>query len=130
VAETIERTATELVAQLNARLAQYEDAETAISVYKMANWLINRLAEVKEAALDLAEHDMRDRSLDALQTPVGSAGWTEPKATQLDEEAWREALSADRRLLEIQRAYDQAQGALEQAQGPYCELPESRFFIR
>lgn len=83
----VERTARELISQLNEMLAQNEDAETAVAVYKTANWVIGELDEVKGSALELAEQDMRQRDLDNLKTAAGSAGRTEPKAKQLDEQA-------------------------------------------
>jgi hypothetical protein len=125
-----EQMATRLVAELTGRLRQHEDAETAIDVYRTANWIIGQLEEIKDAALDLAEKDMEQRGLDKLSTPTGSAGWTEPKAKQLDEEAWTRALAKNPRLRQIEREYETARATLEQAQEPFEELPESRFYIR
>jgi hypothetical protein len=125
-----EQMATRLVAELTGRLRQHEDAETAIDVYRTANWIIGQLEEIKDAALDLAEKDMEQRGLDKLSTPTGSAGWTEPKAKQLDEEAWTRALAKNPRLRQIEREYETARTALERAQEPFEELPESRFYIR
>jgi len=129
-ARSPEETAGRLVAELSGELRQNEDAETAVEVYKMANWIIGRMEEVKQAALNLAEHDMEQRGLERLDTPTGSAGWTEPKARQLDETAWARAMAKDPRLREIQRTFEEAEGALERAREPYKELPESRFYIR
>jgi uncharacterized protein involved in exopolysaccharide biosynthesis len=39
-------------------------------------------------------------------------------------------MGKDPRLRELQRDYDAARSALERAQRPYEELPESRFYIR
>jgi len=125
-----EQTATRLVAELTGRLRQNEDAETAVDVYRTANWIMGQLEEVKDAALDLAEKDMEQRGLDRLSTPTGSAGWTEPKAKQLDEEAWTRALAENPQLRQIKREYEAASEALERAQEPFKELPESRFYIR
>lgn len=125
-----EQTATRLVAELTGQLRQNEDAETAVDVYKTANWIIGQLEEVKAAALDLAERDIEQRGLDKLSTPTGSAGWTEPRARQLDEEAWARALAKNPQLREIEREYEAAKTALERAQEPFKELPESRFYIR
>jgi hypothetical protein len=125
-----EQTATRLVAKLTGRLRQHEDAETAIDVYRTANWIIGQLEKVKDAALDLAEKDMEQRDLDKLSTPTGSAGWTEPQAKQLDEEAWTRALAKNPRLRQIEREYETAREALERAQEPFEELPASRFYIR
>ena len=125
-----EQTATRLVAQLTGQLRQNEDAETAIDVYKTANWIIGQLEGVKDAALDLAEKDVAQRGLDKLSTPTGSAGWTEPKARELDEEAWARALTRNPRLREIEAEYEAARTALERAQESFKELPEPRFYIR
>jgi hypothetical protein len=122
--------AARLVAELSSELRHSEDAETAIEVYKMANWIIGQMEEVKQAALNLAEDDMEQRGLERLDTPVGSAGWTEPKARQLDETAWARAMARDPRLREIQRTFEEAESTLERAQEPYRELPESRFYVR
>lgn len=125
-----EQTATRLIAELTGRLRQREDAETAVEVYKTANWIISQLEEVKDAARDLAQSDMEQRGLDKLDTPTGSAGWTEPQVRQLDEEAWARALTRNRRLMEIQREFERAKRELERAQEPFRELPPSRFYVR
>jgi len=125
-----EQTATRLVAELKRVLRDREDAETAIDVYKTANWIIGQLEEVKEDALRLAEADVDQRGLEDLDTPTGSAGWTEPKVQQLNEEAWAKAMGKSPRLREIQREYEAARSALERARRPYEELPEPRFYIR
>jgi hypothetical protein len=125
-----EEIVSELLAELRSELAQEEDAERAVEVYKMANWIISQLEELKESALKLAEQDMQQRNLTSLKTMAGSAGWTVPQARQLNERAWKEALVSDSRLMEIQRQFDLAQAVLDKAQEPFTELPESRFFIR
>ncbi len=128
--KTAEDLANQLTARLREMLSRNEDAESSIAIYKMANWVIGQLEDVKQAAIDLAEEDMRQRKEDSLKTPAGSAGWTEPRARVLDEENWLKALAKDSRLMRIQREYDQAQAALQQAQEPYLETTDSRFFIR
>jgi hypothetical protein len=125
-----ERTATHLVTELTGELRRHEDAETAIQVYKMANWIIGQMEEVKAKARQLAEADMEQRGLDELDTPTGSAGWTEPQVRQLDEEAWARAMGRNPRLMELQREFEEAEAALEQAREPFKELPEPRFYIR
>lgn len=128
--QTVEEKARELVSALNGQLARREDAESAVEVYRTANWVISMLDEVKQNALNLAEDDMRQRGVEHLRTPAGSAGWTQPQSRQLDEEAWMAALAANPELMRIQRTYDLAEAALQQAQEPYLGLPEARFFIR
>jgi hypothetical protein len=125
-----EQTATQLIAELTGQLRQNEDAETAIDVYRTANWIISQLDSVKHEALRLAEHDMEQRGLDTLRTPSGSAGWTEPKASQLNEEAWTRAMMRNPHLREIEQQYKAARETLEQAQEPFKELPDPWFYIR
>jgi hypothetical protein len=119
-----------LIAQLTDQLRHNEEAETAIDVYRTANWIISQLESVKAEALRLAEQDMQQRGLDALRTSSGSAGWTEPKARQLNEDAWAKAVAGNPHLREILRQHEAARETLEQAQQPFMELPESRFYIR
>ncbi|HEY5572337.1 MAG TPA: hypothetical protein VIK64_04900 [Anaerolineales bacterium] len=126
----LEDTARQLINQLTEILARNEDAESAIAVYKTANWIISELESTKETGLNLAEQDMQERELSHLRTPAGSAGWTEPRARQLNEQVWLEAMARDTRLMRIQRDYDAARAALEQVQEPYMDTPEPRFFIR
>jgi len=128
--QSAEQITTRLVSRLRQQMAQQEDAASAISTYKTANWAMGQLDEVKREALQLAERDMQEENRESLKTSLGSAGWTEPKAKQLDEEAWREALANNPRLMQIQREFDLAQAALEQAQQPFMKLAQSRFFIR
>jgi len=126
----LEDTARQLINQLTEILARNEDAESAIAVYKTANWIISELESTKETGLNLAEQDMQERELSHLRTPAGSAGWTDPRARQLNEQVWLEAMARDTRLMRIQRDYDAARAALEQVQEPYMDTPEPRFFIR
>jgi hypothetical protein len=120
----------QMVSGLHSLLSDAEDAETAISIYKQTDWIIYQLEGIKDQALTLAKQDMRRRELASLKTPVGSAGWTEPRAPQLDEKSWRLAMTEDPRLMEVQQAFDQAKTILERVQEPFMELPESRFYIR
>jgi hypothetical protein len=127
---TIDQVVAQLIAQLHAQMTATEEAEMAIAIYKKANWAASLLEEVKQAALVLAQEDMEQRGIDALKTAVGSAGWTKPEARQLQEQQWHAALAGDPKLLQLQRAFDLAQGALHQAQETYRALPEPRFVIR
>ena len=128
--ETVEQVARQLINMLRSELSRHEDAETAIDVYKTANWIINELDEVKQTCSNLAEQDMEERGLSHLRTRVGTAGWTEPQARQLDEQAWRRAMAESPDLMAVQRDFDLAEARLRQAREPYMELPEPRFFIR
>ena len=125
-----EQTTTRLVGELKRILRHSEDAETAIDVYKTADWIIGLLEEVKEEALSLAQADVEERGLEDLEAPAGSAGWREPNRPRLNEEAWVEAMGKDPGLRKIQQDYEAARSALERAQRPYGELPEPRFTIR
>jgi hypothetical protein len=120
----------QVLAELSDRLAETEDAETAIAIYKIANLIAGQLEDIERAALTLAERDMKHREVEALTTAVGSAGWARPEAEQVDEKAWRRALDRNPNLREIQRDFDMAQAVLRQAQEPYLKLPEPGFFIR
>ncbi len=128
--QTIEQVANHLVNMLNQQMSEYEDAETAIATYKTANWVISQLDDVKRSAVTLAQQDMLLHGKANLKTSAGSSGWTQPKARQLNERAWREALAQNPDLLRLQREYDQAQARLQQAQEQYMETPEPSFFIR
>lgn len=127
--QRVQDTANQLINQLMGGMAEAEDAESAIQAYKLANYVISQLDRVKTSALALAEQDMKARGLENVRTPEGTAGWTEPKVKQLDERAWHQALARDNDLMRVQREYDQAQAALDEARRPYLTLPESRFYI-
>lgn len=75
--------------ELAQELAQYEDADTAIAVYKEANLLISQFEEVKKAALNLAESELLATGETNLKTAIGSCGWSQPKTRQLDKDAWQ-----------------------------------------
>lgn len=116
--------------ELAQKLAQYEDADTAIAVYKEANFIISQLEEVKRAALNLAESELRATGETGRKTAAGSCGWTIPKTRQLDKDTWQSALVEDTNLTTIQVNFDRAKATLEKAQEPFMRLPEERFFIK
>ena len=120
----------QLIIDLNTRLTEAEDAETAIAIYRMASWLISQLDEVRQTASAMAEVDMKGREVESLRTPVGSAGWILSEEEQLDESAWRAALAQNPALVEVRRQFEAARVALREAQKPYMETPPPRFFIR
>ncbi len=125
-----ETVASELIHSLQQMLGTQEDADTAIAIYKLCNWVNSQLETVKQEALTLTEQELTAKGMPAIKTPIGSAGWTQPEVKQLDEAAWFAALAQNPTLMERQRAFDLAQAALQQAQAPYLKLPGSRFFIR
>lgn len=116
--------------ELTQKLTQYEDADTAIAVYKEANFIISQLEEVKKAALSLAESELRSTGEAGRKTVAGSCGWTVPKTRQLDKDAWQAALAEDTNLTTVQVNFDRAKATLEKAQEPFTKLPEGRFFIK
>lgn len=116
--------------ELTQKLTQHEDADTAIAVYKEANFIIGQYEEVKKAALNLAENELRLSGEAERKTIAGSCGWTKPKAKKLNEIKWRDAIKDDRELQRLEYQFNQLKSDLEEAQLPYMELAESRFFIR
>ena len=125
-----ETVASELITALEQQLTAHEDAETAIAIYKLCNWVNGQLETVKQEVLALTEQELTAKGMSALKTPIGSAGWTQPEVKQLDEAAWLAALAQNPSLMERQRVFYLAQAALQQAQASYLKLPGSRFFIR
>jgi hypothetical protein len=119
----------QLITGLNARLAEADDAETAIAVYRLANWLIGELDQVRRSALDVAEHDLDRREVQSLKTPVSTAGWRRSDAGRLDEKAWRSALERNHDLAELQHRFEVASIRLREAQRPYMEPPPPEFII-
>jgi hypothetical protein len=75
-----EQTVEDLINHLTGQLSAEEDVGAAIDVYKTANWIISRLDDLKQHALNLAENDLRLSNQTYMKTAAGSAGWTEPKA--------------------------------------------------
>jgi hypothetical protein len=116
--------------ELTQKLAQYEDAETAIAVYREANHIISQFEEIKQAALNLAESELRSTGETSYKTAIGSCGWTQPKTRQLDKDAWQAAVADDSDLSAIQTNFNRAKSLLEKAQEPFTRLPEGRFFIK
>ena len=117
------------VLELERKLDEAGDAETAVAVYKSADWIIDQLEVVKERARALAEEDLKDRREDSVSTPVGSAVWAEPDEAPVDEEAWQEALARDASLQRLVRDFEEAQAALEKARAGYRRAPEQRLVV-
>lgn len=127
---TPELLAAKFVGSLGAKLAEYEDAETAIAVYRQANVTINELKRIKELCLDLAQSELRANGETHRATVLGSAGWSQPKTPRLDKGAWEHAAALEPDLAKIQADFDRAKKLLEVAQEPFMVLPEPAFFIR
>lgn len=118
------------VIELAQKLAQYEDADTAIAVYKEASLLIGQLEDVKQSALSLAESELRSTGEVSRKTIVGSCGWTSPKTKQLNKAAWQSAIAESADLTAVQVNFNRAEETLKKAQEPFMVLPEGRFFIK
>lgn len=116
--------------ELAQKLTQYEDVDTAIVVYREANLAIAEFEKVKQAALSLAENELRSTGEANHKSIAGSCGWTQPKTKQLDKGAWQAALATNAELECYQINFDQAEKLLRKAQEPFMKLPEGRFFIK
>lgn len=116
--------------ELAQKLTQYEDVDTAIAVYKEANFIIGQLEDVKKAALSLAENELGLSGEVKRETIAGSCGWTAPKTKQLNKGKWQAAIAESGDLNSIQINFNVAEKLLKKAQEEYMELPEGKFFIR
>lgn len=116
--------------ELTQILTQYEDAASAIAVYKECNLAIAEYEKIKEAALQLAQNSLEETGETTLKTLVGSCGWTEPKTPQLNKERWQQAIIEDTNLATVQRNFRAAEQTLKRWQQPYMILPAKRFYIR
>lgn len=118
------------IIELTNILTQYEDAESAIAVYKEANLAIAEYEKIKQAALELAQHSLEETGETGLKTLVGSCGWTMPKTPQLDKEAWRQATLSDAELWNVDNEFAMAESRLKGYQQSFMVLPPKRFYIR
>ncbi len=120
--------------ELSAILKKYEDAESAILVYKEAGAIIKAFDEpydtVRKTAKAMAEADLRGTGERKRVTNTGNCGWTKPKKAKLDPEQWRGAQREDSELADLQKAFDNAEADLVLAQEPYMVLPAGSFYIK
>ena len=79
--------AREPIYSLRQKLAEAQDAETAVAIYKETEEIRRQLEEIQAAARHLAEQDMQARGLESLETPVGQAHWQQPEEPVLDQAA-------------------------------------------
>ena len=114
-----ELNAREPMYSLRQKLAEAQDAETAIAIYKEADEIRRQLEEIQTSARDLAQQDMQARGLESLQTPVGQAHWQQPEEPVLDQTAWAEAVAEDPALRNMQRDVELAYEELREAQAPF-----------
>ena len=115
-------------------LKKYEDAESAILVYKEAGAITAAFVEpynvVRKTAKAMAEGELRTAGERKRITSTGNCGWTQPKKPVLDAAAWKEAMREHAKLSTIQRAFDNAEADLELAQEPFKVLPAGNFYIK
>jgi hypothetical protein len=118
--------------ELLTTLHEFEDATSAISVYKEAVGYIKAFKEVQQAALDCAAAEMQSDGVLHTKTDFGTAGWTKPRTPRLDRDIWAGMIARNEQLKQLQDEADQATARLEQAQheaGCFF-MPEPRFYIR
>jgi hypothetical protein len=115
-------------------LKKYEDAESAILVYKEAGAITKAFVEpyetVRKTAKAMAEADLRTSGERKRITSTGNCGWTKPTKPVLDAAAWKEAQRKHPKLSTIQRAFDNAEADLDLAQEPFKVLPSGNFYIK
>lgn len=120
--------------ELAAILKKYEDAESAILVYKEAGAIMKAFDEpydaVRMTAKAMAQADLRLGGERKRVTNTGNCGWTKPKKAKLDPEQWRSAQREDADLADLQKAFDNAEADLVLAQEPFMVLPEGSFYIK
>lgn len=116
--------------ELAAILAQYEDEESAILVYKEAASIMAEYNKVKQQCVQMVEASLIASGKTKLVLDVGTAGWSAPKKKKLNEARWLAALEVDTDLAALQGKFHDAEQELERAQEPFMELPEGRFYIR
>ncbi|MFN2289875.1 MAG: hypothetical protein ACK2UC_01670 [Anaerolineae bacterium] len=124
-----ELNAREPIYSLRQKLAEAQDAETALAIYKEAGEMRRQLEEIQASARALAEEDLQERGLESLETPVGHAHWQQPEEPVLDQAAWAEAVAEDPSLRSMQRDVELAYEELRQAQAPFMQPAEPIFEI-
>jgi hypothetical protein len=118
--------------ELRDKLQLHEDATSAIAVYLEAQSYIKQFEEVKAAALNCAQADMKADGVVHSKTDFGSAGWTRPKTPQLDKGKWATLIEHNARLKALQDEADRAADLLKTAQeeAGCMVLPSPRFYIK
>lgn len=116
--------------ELTQKLTQYEYVDTAIAVYKEANFIIGQYDEIKKNCLSLAENELMSTGEVHRKSIVGSCGWTEPKTKKLNEAKWRRAVNQNKELMKLEDEFERIRNSLSLAQAEFMELPEGRFFIK
>ena len=120
--------------ELAAILKKYEDAESAILVYKEAGAITKAFVDpydiVRKTAKAMAEDDLRGTGERKRITNTGNCVWTNPTKPVLDEADWKEAQREHSKLSTIQRTFDNAEADLKLAQEPFMVLPAGTFYIK
>ena len=127
--------------ELAGKLAQYENVETAVAVYKEAAGLAAAYKAVMDAARQFVGAYVRETGEVKGRTAIGSFGLTRPKKKfALDTDAWERAAQSRPELRQTQIAFERAKAeyeaarrALDAAQTPFKTLdvtPKGNPYIR
>ena len=101
-------------------IAAYKEAKSYAAEY-------DKLADaLREKARELLEYS----GATSIKTDFGTIGITQPKKPKLDKALWQEAISEDVDLQAVQRRFDVAKAALEEAQLEFSSLPEGSIYIK
>jgi hypothetical protein len=120
---------TELLAQLTPQ----SELGTIIATYKETLRIIKTYEAVKDKARDLVKAYIERTGEISGRTSAGMFGVTKPTPMfQVNEEKWQAACAADVKLAAIQKQFEAAQRALDEAQREFLEdaTPEPSIYIR
>lgn len=120
----------QLCAALGAALAEHEDVESAIAVYKEAACYVDKLEEIQDGAKQFAEMILRETGEAHVKTATGTAGWTKPRTKKLDKDAWARKLQTNEEARLAVEALSIATSRLDNAQADCMVMPEGTFYIR
>jgi hypothetical protein len=115
------------------KLTRTSDIVTVIATYKEALGIIKAYEEVRDKARDLVRAYIERTGETTGRTPAGTFGLTRPTPTfRVNEEKWQAACAADSSLVAIQKQFEAAQRALDEAQREFLEevTPEPSVYIR
>ena len=119
--------------ELLKKLIEYNDIESATTIYTEANAIIKEYNEVKKACIAIVERHLRETGELKGKTAIASYGWTQPKPKlQLNEQKWQEAITNNDNLWELVTQLEHKQKKVEMAQKNYMEevYPKSRVYIK
>jgi hypothetical protein len=118
---------------LKEKLRMEEAITTAIEVHKAAQQAINEYETVKEQAKIFVRAYLTQTGRQRGKIPAGSFGLTKPTTTyRVNEDKWQMACNQDPGLAAIQKQFDAARQALDEAQRDFLEevTPEPVVYIR